>query len=37
MMFLVGLIALDSYKLVRLGSVVWMLVAGAAAAVASLA
>jgi RsiW-degrading membrane proteinase PrsW (M82 family) len=37
MMFLVGLIALDSYKLVRLGSVVWMLVAGATAALASLA
>jgi RsiW-degrading membrane proteinase PrsW (M82 family) len=36
-MFLVGLIALDSYKLVRLGSVMGMLLAGAVAAVASLA
>jgi RsiW-degrading membrane proteinase PrsW (M82 family) len=36
-LFLVCLIALDSYKLVRLGSVLSMLVAGAAAAGASLA
>ncbi len=37
MLFLIGLIALDSYKLVRLSSVIWMVVAGAAAAMASLA
>jgi RsiW-degrading membrane proteinase PrsW (M82 family) len=34
-LFLVGLIALDSYKLVRLRSVMWMLLLGGAAALAS--
>jgi RsiW-degrading membrane proteinase PrsW (M82 family) len=34
-LFLVGLIALDSYKLVRLRSVMWMLILGGGAALAS--
>ena len=36
LVFLVGLIALDSYKLLRLSSVLWMVAAGGAAAGGSL-